>query len=118
MGVLTLYLVKYENDQKAGMVADPAGRDRVAAHRKAIADFGGTPIAAYGSYGEWDMVYIYEMPDHKALAANLHLVDSYGLAKYCKAIPLMSGDDFVASLAQAADTPTTYRPVIEKEANA
>ena len=87
MGVLTLYLVKYTNEQKAGMVAGPEGRDRVAAHRKAIADFGGKPIAAFGSYGEYDMVYIYEMPDHKALAANLHLVDTYNLAKYCKANP-------------------------------
>ncbi len=114
MGVLVLYLVKYENDQKAAMVADPSVRDRVAAHRKAIADFGGTPIAAYGSYGEWDMVYIYEMPDDKALAANLHLVDSYGLAKYCKAIPLMDREDFRASLALADETPTTYRPAVEK----
>ncbi len=114
MGVLTLYLVKYENEQKAGMVADPAGRDRVAAHQKAIADFGGKPIAAFGSYGEYDMVYIYEMPDHMALAANLHLVDSYNLAKYCKAIPLMNGEDFVESLRLAAETETTYAPVVEK----
>jgi uncharacterized protein with GYD domain len=115
MGILTLYLVKYHNDQKAGMVADPAGRDRVAAHRQAIADFGGTPIAAYGSYGEWDMVYIYEMPDQKAVAANLHLTDSYGLAKYCKAIPLIEGEDFVESLRMAAETPTAYKPVVDKD---
>ncbi len=29
----------------------------------------------------YDLVYIYEMPDHMALAANLYLVDSYNLAK-------------------------------------
>jgi len=115
MGVLTLYLVKYTNEQKAGMIAHPEGRDRAAAHRQAIADFGGKPIAQYGSYGEWDMVYIYEMPDHKAVAANLHLTDSYNLAKYCKAIPLMEGDDFVESLRLAADTPTTYAPVAQHD---
>lgn len=110
MGVLVLYMVKYENDQKAAMVAKDAVRDRAAIHRKAIADFGGKPVAQYGSYGEYDMVYIYEMPDDKALAANLHLTDSYGLAKYSKTVPLMDAGDFAASLKLAHDTPTEYTP--------
>ncbi|MGB7180581.1 MAG: GYD domain-containing protein [Burkholderiaceae bacterium] len=114
MSSLVLYLVKYNNDEKADMVKHPAMRDRAAVHRAAIADFGGKPIAQYGSYGEYDMVYIYEMPDDKALAANLHLTDSLGLAKYCKAIPLMSGDDFVESLRIAAETETGYRDSVEK----
>lgn len=110
MGVLVLYMVKYENDQKAAMVAKDDVRDRAAIHRKAIADFGGKPIAQYGSYGEYDMIYIYEMPDDKALAANLHLTDSYGLAKYSKTVPLMDSGDFAASLKLAAETPTEYKP--------
>ena len=110
MGVLVLYMVKYENDQKAAMVADDVVKDRAAIHRKAIADFGGKPIAQYGSYGEYDMVYIYEMPDVKALAANLHLTDSFGLCKYSKAIPLLSKEDFVKSLELAAATQTQYGP--------
>jgi uncharacterized protein with GYD domain len=110
MGVLVLYMVKYENDQKAAMLSDEAMRDRAAIHRKAIADFGGRPVAQYGSYGEYDMVYIYEMPDERALAANLHLTDSFGLAKYSKTIPLMEAGDFAASLGLAQDTPTGYGP--------
>jgi uncharacterized protein with GYD domain len=110
MGELVLYMVKYENDQKAAMLSDADKRDRAAIHRQAISDFGGRPIAQYGSYGEYDMVYIYEMPDNKALAANLHLTDSFGLAKYAKAIPLMDAGDFVASLALAHETPTNYGP--------
>lgn len=110
MGVLVLYMVKYENDQKAAMVADETVRDRAAIHRAAIADFGGTPIAQFGSYGEYDMVYIYEMPDDKALAANLHLTDSFGLAKYSKTVPLMDAGDFVESLLLAKETPTGYTP--------
>jgi len=110
MGVLVLYMVKYENDQKAAMVAGADMRDRAAIHRKAIADFGGKPIAQYGSYGEYDMIYIYEMPDEKALAANLHLTDSFGLAKYAKAIPLVISGDFVESLRLAHETPTEYSP--------
>ena len=58
MSVLILYSVKYHNDEKAGMISDEEQRDRAQAHRKAIIDFGGKPIAQYGSYGEHDMVYI------------------------------------------------------------
>ncbi len=108
MGIHVLYLVKYENDQKAAMLQKPAMRDRAEVHRQAISDFGGKPIAQYGSYGEYDMVYIYEMPDAAALAANLHLTDSLGLAKYCKAIPLLSMDEFLSSMELAASTPTGY----------
>ena len=113
MGVYVLYLVKYDNAQKAGMIADEAVRDRGAVHRRAIADFGGTPIAQFGSYGEYDMVYIYEMPSETALAANLHLTDAFGLAKYRKAIPLMSNEDFTRSLALAGATETGYGPATE-----
>jgi hypothetical protein len=55
-------------------------------------------------------VYIYEMPDQVALAANLHLTDSFGLAKESKAIPLLKIEDFVASLALADQTDTEYSP--------
>lgn len=113
MGQLVLYMVKYENDQKRAMVRNPDMRDRAAIHRKAIADFGGRPIAQFGSYGEYDMVYIYEMPDDAALAANLHLTDSFGLAKYSKAIPLMRMEDFVRSMELADETPTGYGPAGE-----
>ena len=108
MGIHVLYLVKYHNDQKAGMLENPSMRDRAAVHKEAIGAFGGKPIAQYGSYGEYDMVFIYEMPDQKAIAANLHLTDSLGLAKYCKAIPLMEMEDFVASMELAATTETQY----------
>ena len=79
---------------------------------KAISDFGGTPIAQFGSYGEWDMVYIYEMPDQTSLAANLHLTDSFGLAMESKAIPLMHMDDFIKSFEMADKTETDYSPAI------
>ncbi len=113
MGVHVLYLVKYHADQKAAMVANPEMRDRAEVHKQAIADFGGKPIAQYGSYGEWDMVYIYEMPDQTAIAANLHLTDSFGLAKDCKAIPLLDMKDFVASLDLADRTETEYSPATD-----
>ena len=113
MSLLVLYMVKYHNDQKAAMLTSDEQRDRAEVHKKAISDFRGKPIAQYGSYGEYDMVYIYEMPDEKALAANLHLTDTLGLAKYCKTIPLMHNEDFVASMFLADKTKTNYKPALK-----
>ena len=113
MGVHVLYLVKYNEDQKAAMVARPDMRDRAAIHRAAIADFGGKPIAQFGTYGEYDKVYIYEMPDESAVAANLHLTDSFGLAKYSKVIPLITPEQFSASMALAAGTSTEYSSALD-----
>ncbi|WP_372921412.1 GYD domain-containing protein [Roseovarius sp.] len=110
MGALVLYMVKYENDQKAAMLNNASMRDRAGIHRKAIADFGGKPIAQYGSYGEYDMVYIYEMPDDVTVAANLHLTDSFGLAKYSKIVPLLSAEDFMRSMEAADKVETEYSP--------
>jgi uncharacterized protein with GYD domain len=114
VGVHVLFLVKYNDDQKAAMVATPSMRERAAIHRKAISDFGGKPVAQFGSYGEYDMVYIYEMPDEIAVAANLHLTDSFGLAKYSKIIPLLTPEDFSRSMAMADQTPTEYSPATER----
>ncbi len=108
MSVYVLYLIKFNAEQKSAMMAKPSMRDRAAIHKKAIADFGGRPIVQFGSYGEWDMVYIYEMPDEKAVAANLHIADASGLAKASKAIPLMPNEDWVKSLDIAQTTPTEY----------
>lgn len=110
MSVHVLYLVKYNEDQKAAMVSNAQMRERAEIHKKAIGDFGGRPVAQFGSYGEYDMVYIYEMPDAATVAANLHLTDSFGLAKYSKVIPLLTNEDFTRSLELACNTPTQYGP--------
>ena len=42
MGILVLYLVKYHNGQKVGMINDDTQRDRAEVHRQAIADLVGS----------------------------------------------------------------------------
>jgi uncharacterized protein with GYD domain len=112
MPTMVALLIKYNDDQKAGMLISPSNRAEVSAN--AVAEYGGKLIAAYGSYGEYDMMFIYEMPDQKALAANLHLVDGLGLAKYSKIIPLMPNPDFVESQRMAATNKTNYRAIVDK----
>lgn len=109
MTAMVALLIKYNDDQKANMLVTPSDRAKVSA--AAVAHFGGRPIATYGTYGEYDMLFIYEMPDHFSVAANMHLVDGFGVAKYSKIIPLFSADDFLKTQFAARDAKNSYSSV-------
>lgn len=109
MTVTVALFIKYENDKKAAMIQSP--NDRAAVSRKAVAAMGGRLLHAYGTCGEYDMMFIYEMPDMGAVAANMMLADATGMSKYHKIIPLFSNDDFLAAQARAGDLADSYAAV-------
>ncbi len=109
MTVTVALLIKYENDRKSEMLDSPS--DRAEVSRRAVAAMGGRLLHAYGSCGEYDMLFIYEMPDMAAVAANMHLAEATGMSRYHKIIPLMSNEDFVASQAKAGQLRNSYRAV-------
>ncbi len=113
MTVTVALLIKYENDKKAEMLDTPS--DRAAVSRRAVAAMGGRLIEAYGSVGEYDMLFIYEMPDMSAVAANMNLAEATGMAKYHKIIPLMSNEDFIAAQKKAGDLRNSYAAVTAAE---
>lgn len=109
MSVLVALLIKYNDAQKAAMLKNASDRAKISA--KAVAHFGGKSIATYGTYGEYDMMFIYEMPDERSLIANLHLVDGFGVAKYTKIIPLTSSDEFLETQIAAGNALSSYSAV-------
>jgi uncharacterized protein with GYD domain len=113
MAALVALLIKYNDDQKANMVAAPSDRAKNSA--SAVAHFGGRAVATYGTFGEYDMLYIYEMPDHFSVAANLHLVDGFGAAKYSKVIPLFTADEFLQTQVAAHNATHSYSSVPKPE---
>ncbi|MEQ8654530.1 MAG: GYD domain-containing protein [Kiloniellales bacterium] len=102
-------LIKYTNERKAEMLDSPS--DRAEISRNAVAAMGGRLLHAYGVCGEYDMLFIYEMPDMASVAANMHLADASGMSRYHKIIPLFSNEDFVASQAKAGALRDSYRAV-------
>lgn len=109
MTVTVALLIKYENDKKAEMLDQPS--DRAEVSRKAVGAMGGRLITAYGSCGEYDMLFIYEMPDMASVAANMHLAEATGMARYHKIIPLFSNEEFVGSQVRAAELRDSYSAV-------
>lgn len=106
MTVTVAMLIKYENDKKAAMIRTPS--DRAEASRNAVAAMGGKLLYAYGTFGEYDMMFVYEMPDMASVAANMMLADASGMSKYHKIIPLFSNDDFLAAQAKAGRMKDSY----------
>lgn len=109
MTVTVAMFIKYENDKKAEMLDAPS--DRAAVSRKAVAAMGGRLLHAYGTCGEFDMMFIYEMPDMATVAANMHLAEATGMSKYHKVIPLFSNDEFVQSQRKAGELRDSYSAV-------
>ncbi len=109
MTITVALLIKYDNARKAEMLDRPS--DRAEVSRKAVAAMGGRLLHAYGTCGEFDMLFIYEMPDLASVAANMHLAEASGMAKYHKIIPLFSNEDFVGSQGKAGAMRDSYRAV-------
>lgn len=106
MTVTVALFIKYENDKKAEMLKNP--NDRAAVSDKAVGAMGGRLLHAYGTCGEFDMMFIYEMPDMTSVTANMMLADASGMSKYHKIIPLFSNDEFLAAQTKAAEMTHTY----------
>ena len=90
MTVTVAMLIKYENARKAEMLDNAS--DRAEVSRNAVAAMGGRLLHAYGTCGEFDMMFIYEMPDMASVAANMHLAEATGMSRYHKVIPLFSNE--------------------------
>lgn len=83
--------------------------DRAKVSERAVAAFGGKKIATYGTLGEYDMLFIYEMPDTFNAVANLHLMDGFGVAKYSKVIPLIGEADFLRTQIVAGEARDVFQ---------
>lgn len=109
MTVTVALLIKYENDKKLDMLSSPS--DRAEVSRKAVGAMGGKLLHAYGTCGEFDMMFIYEMPDMASVAANMMLADASGMSKHHKIIPLFANEDFVGAQAKAGAMRDSYSAV-------
>lgn len=106
MTVTVAMFIKYENDKKAEMLTKPS--DRAAVSRAAVGAMGGSLLHAYGTVGEYDMMFIYELPNMATVASNMMLADASGMSKYHKIIPLFSNDEFLAAQSRAGEMTHTY----------
>jgi uncharacterized protein with GYD domain len=102
-----LVQVAYSPEAIAAMIKKPQDRGAVVA--KALEKLGGKLTSIYLSFGDYDVVGIFESPDNIAAAAFALAIGAGGSCKSIKTTPLLSVEDGIAAFKKAGTT--GYKPV-------
>ncbi|MGH9024875.1 MAG: GYD domain-containing protein [Acidimicrobiia bacterium] len=94
--------VGYTSEAWATMAKHP--QDRAEAVRPAIESLGGSVEGAWICFGEYDLVAIVQFPDNVASAAFSIAAAGAGALSTIKTTPLMTMDEGVEAMNQAAGT--------------
>ncbi len=102
-----LIQVSYTPEAWAAMVKNP--HDRAEAVEGAVKKLGGKMERFWMSFGEFDIVGVVDMPNNVAAAAFAMAIAAGGACRNVKTTPLLSTNDGVEALRQAATS--GYKPV-------
>jgi uncharacterized protein with GYD domain len=105
---LYMYQIAYTSESLAAQIKDP--KDRLEVVKPALAAAGATLVTGGYSFGDYDVVAIYEAPDDTAAAAIALAFGAGGAAKSARTTKLLSGQDWIASLTRAQSLVPQYRP--------
>jgi uncharacterized protein with GYD domain len=103
--------VSYTTAAVAAFIANP--QDRTDVIRKAIESLGGKMHNLYLSFGDYDVVGMFDMPDNASAAAFAVAIKAGGACKAVKTTPLLSASEGVAVQRKAATA--TYKSVVAKK---
>ena len=95
-----LLQVAYTSEAWANMVKHP--QDRIAVVSKVVQNLGGKVIGGWLSFGEYDTVAIFEVPDNTSAAAFSIAVAAGGACKSVKTTPLLTTEEGVEAAKKAA----------------
>ena len=104
---LYMYQATYTPEAVAAQINNP--QDRIEAVRPAIEDLGGKILAGGYSFGEYDVLFIYEASDDTAAAGFALAVAAGGAVRAAKTTRLLTSGEWVDSLRKAQGSP--YQPV-------
>jgi uncharacterized protein with GYD domain len=105
---LYMYQIAYTSESLAAQIKDP--KDSLEVVKPALEAAGATLVTGGYSFGDYDVVAIYEAPDDIAAAAIALAFGAGGAAKSARTTKLLSGQDWIASLTKAQSLAPQYRP--------
>ena len=106
---LYMYQAAYTAESLAAQIKNPGDRLELAA-KPLLEAVGGKLLAGGYSFGEYDIVIIYEAPDDTAAASIALVAAAGGTGKAAKTTKLLSGEEWIASLRKAREVAPSYRP--------
>ena len=95
-----LLQVAYTSEAWANMVKHP--QDRIGIVSKVIQSLGGKMIGGWLSFGDYDTVAVFEMPDNTSAAAFSIAAAAGGACKSIKTTPLLSTEEGIEAAKKAA----------------
>lgn len=102
-----LFQVAYTPEALKKLIVKPENRGETV--RKAVEKLGGKVLGVWLSFGEYDTVAVFDLPDNVNAAAFALAVSAGGSCKSVRTTPLMSTEEGVAALKKAGSS--SYRPV-------
>jgi uncharacterized protein with GYD domain len=96
---LYMYQAAYTPESVAAQINNP--QDRIEAARSAIEDLGGKMLAGGYSFGEYDVLVIYEAPDDTAAAGFALAAAAGGAVRAAKTTRMLTSGEWVDSLRKA-----------------
>lgn len=105
---MAYYLLQgaYTAEVWATLLKNPA--DRVEAVRPVIEKLGGSIEGAWFSFGEYDLLVVFQMPDETSAAAFALAVAAGGAFKSARTTPLLSIKDGIEAMKKASES--GYQP--------
>ena len=98
----------YSTEAKNALIANPV--DRTKAASAAVESVGGKLHSAFMTFGETDIIVIYEAPDAIASAALAMTLGASGAFSSIKTTALLTMEDGIKALKLSAETKKAYRP--------
>jgi len=106
-----LLQVSYSAEAWAAMIKRP--QNRIEAVRKSVEKLGGTITAGWLSFGDYDVVAIFDMPDNVSAAAFAMAAAAGGACKSVKTTPLLTFEEAKAAMQKAGAS--GYKPATARK---
>ena len=103
-----LFQLAYTPDAWAAQLKNPQNRVEIVS--KLLQQLGGRFESTYFAFGEYDIVFIAEMPDNVSAAALSMVVSAGGAVKALKTTPLMAIEEGLEAMNKARQAVPAYQP--------
>ncbi|MEO5882071.1 MAG: GYD domain-containing protein [Caldimonas sp.] len=107
---MSYYLImgKYSQDAMEALVKRP--EDRLVTTTRLLHGIGGRLHSFFFSFGEYDFVMLFELPDNVSAAALSMTLNAAGTVSSSHTIVLMTMEDAIAAMRKAGEATGVYQP--------
>jgi uncharacterized protein with GYD domain len=104
-----MYQAAYTPESLAAQLKNPQNRAEIVG-RAACEAVGGKLVGSWYCFGDYDIVFVIDVPDNESMTAIALAIAAGGALKSAKTTVLMSGAEAVAGMKKAEAVAKVYKP--------